>query len=481
MKKIGLIGGILSFAAMRLLSAPSTMSDASWAVCALTVLMAIWWLTEAMPLAATALAPVVLVPMLGVQTLEAVVPAYAHPLVFLFLGGFLIAKALERWELHSRMAATVLRLSPQSPAGLIGAVMATTAFLSMWISNTATAMLMIPIVQSIAQTKAQFGDADYKDTQTNDPFLAALILAVAFSATVGGMASLIGTPPNALLAGYLQTSHGLSIGFGHWMLLGVPMATALLAITWLVLTRFALTGGVDRFATTDYSLIHSYHYRKPLSTAARLTALITATTGAGLMLRPLLQSVMPTIVLNDAAIVMTGALILFAMPAFSNDDNRLLGWEQARSIRWDVLILFGGGLALAAAIEASGLAQFIGHAFTPSDALPVAVLIIVAMVVVVFLGELASNTAMAAIFLPIAGATALSLGIAPIELILPIGLAASLGFMLPVATPPNAIAFGTGLVSSQQMMRVGAMLDVVTIPVVYVFAVTIGSWIVSPI
>ncbi len=412
-----------------------------------------------------------MLPLLGVSPIEAVAVSYAHPLIFLFLGGFLIAKGLERWGLHRRIAIGLVRVGPRGPAGLVGSLMAATAFLSMWISNTATAMVMLPIAQSIIQSMRQEGVT----AGELSGFAAALTLGIAFSATIGGMATLIGTPPNALLAGYLQSSHGIEIGFGTWMLLGLPVVLVLLPVTWLLLTRvFFPVGEVSGDVATSM-ISHAPEPAERLPFGARMTAVIVALAALTLVLRPVIDSFVPALSLNDAGIAMAAALLLFVVPA--RDGTKLLTWDHAKTIRWDVLILFGGGLALAAAIDGSGLSQVLGGMFASLQVLPLALVILVAMAVIVLIGELASNTAMAAIFLPVAGAAAIGLGGSPLQLVLPIGLAASLGFMLPVATPPNAIAYGSGEITSEQMLKAGSVLDAISILVVYAIAMAIGPWI----
>lgn len=472
-QRIGLLVGLFAFGAMLAVPAPPGLSRAGWDVAALAVLMMIWWMTEALPLAVTALAPVVFLPLLNVKQIDAVAQSYAHPLIFLFLGGFLIAKALERWQLHSLIAAAIIRAGPAGPAGLIASLMMATAFLSMWISNTATAMVMVPIAQSITQLMRR----KTPPTRENENFAAALMLGIAFSATIGGMATLIGTPPNALLAGYVQSAHGVQIGFAQWMLVGIPILILLLPITWLILTRFAFDFRALDDTATNRLIAGAPAAQHRLSASARMTACIVALAGIALLVRPVLERLLPQLPLSDAGIVITAAMVLFAVPSRDPDRGTLLSWQDAVTIRWDVLILFGGGLALAGAIDSSGLSGAIGRSFSALEVLPLSLVILLIMAGIVYLGELASNTAMAAIFLPIAGALASGLGSAPLDLVLPVGLAASLGFMLPVATPPNAIVYGSGDVTSQQMLKAGAVLDIVGIFVVYAIAMTIGIWV----
>jgi sodium-dependent dicarboxylate transporter 2/3/5 len=429
--------------------------------------MAAWWISEALPLAATALVPLVAFPVLGIDSLEGAARSYAHPLIFLFLGGFLIAAAMERWTLHRRLALFVVRLGGNSARALVLSLMVATAFLSMWVSNTATAIVMVPIARSLIAAHTVDG---VLDPAAGPGFAPAMMLGIAFSATIGGMGTLIGTPPNALFAGFMETTYGVEIDFARWMLVGVPVVAALLPVTWLMLTRVS-------FAVAAGPLAAQYAHEEALAPMAgpeKLLAAVVVLTAVALVLRPLIAGALPGLPLSDAGIVMSGALVLFAMPANWAAGTRLLEWRDAKALRWDVLILFGGGLALASAIDASGLAAWIGAGFAALEALPMALLVLIAMVVIVYLGEIGSNTAMAAVFLPIAGAAAVGLGAAPLALALPVAMAASLGFMLPVATPPNAIVYGSGAVTSRQMLHAGALLDVIAVLIVYALAMTLA-------
>jgi len=463
--------GVLVFAALRFVPAPAGVGEPAWAAAALCVLMITWWITEALPLAATALLPLVLVPALGLGPIESVATAYAHPLIFLFLGGFFFAQSFQHWGVHQRIAQKVMAFSHSSLSGLIGSLMAVTAFLSLWISNTATAMLMIPIAQSLSITFARAGSR--RQSARGDRTGTLLVLSVAFSATIGGMGSLIGTPPNALLAAYLQSAHGIHISFGAWMLLGLPVATILLVLAWFLFTRI-----LYRSECLEPLPNHPPHAQKPkpLSPAGRRVALIGLVTGAALLSHPLVRWIWPNLLTHDSVIVLTGALLLFMLPAGTADSARLLHWEQARRIRWDVLILFGGGLALAQTISGSELANVVGQWFQMTSDWPPLAAIALVMFIVVLMGELASNTAIAAIVLPIAGAAAMSQQVPVISIVLPVGLVASLGFMLPVATPPNAIAYGTGAVTMRQMIVAGGLLDLLSVPIVWMLVVTVGYW-----
>jgi sodium-dependent dicarboxylate transporter 2/3/5 len=475
LRKTGLIAGPLVAAAVLLMPTPEGLTPAGHSAAAVGLLMAIWWMTEALPLAITALVPLVLFPLLGVGSFELSARSYAHPLVFLFLGGFILAKGLERWQLHRRLAVTVLRAVGQNPQMLVAGMMAITAFLSMWVSNTATAMVMLPIAQSIVTTLCDQPSKEREHLLAT--FAPALMLAIAYGATIGGMGTLIGTPPNALFAGFLEGSYGITIGFAKWMLVGVPAVLVLLPITWVLLTR--ITFRVPTSLPASVSVLAPQERGKSRPMEQQEIIVTCVMTGVALLwlTRPFLETAAPGLPLSDAGIAMAGALLLFILPDRWSEGTFLLGWDDVKGIRWDVLILFGGGLALAAAISSSGLAAWIGSGLSRLAVLPTALLILSVMVVIVYLGELASNTAMAAVFLPVAGAAAVGMGADPLMLALPVVLAASLGFMLPVATPPNAIVYGSGAITAQQMLRAGAVLDIVAILVTFAIAMSVGRWV----
>ncbi|MBU2533864.1 MAG: SLC13 family permease [Alphaproteobacteria bacterium] len=495
---IKVIGASIFLAALALLlPLPDGLSEDARRVAVVGVVMAAWWVSEAVPLQVTALLPIVAFPVAGVADLETTARPYAHPLIFLFLGGFLLAAAMQRWRLHWRLALAVLAVSGPCPRYQVLAMMVGTAFLSLWISNTATAMVMVPIGLSLvastrdqairvapAGSQAELAmDPEYAHetgpgsraqpaaSEDADAFGAAIMLGIAFAATIGGMGSLIGTPPNALLAGFAAQNYGISIGFAQWMALGVPIVVVLLPVTWLLLTRF-----IFRLPDASPEAPREVSDRAPLSSGQRRVAIVLVATAAAWVLRPLIMETFGLSGLSDAGIAVTAALLLFLLPDGLPGGRPLLTWEEAKSIRWDVLILFGGGLALADAIAATGLAAWISSGAGALAGLPVFLLVLAMIIMIVYLGELASNTAMAAVFLPIAGAVAIGLGMAPLTLLVPVALAASLGFMLPVSTPPNAIVYGTGAVSARQMLRAGAWLDVISIVIVFGFA-----WFVAPL
>ena len=471
---IGLLAGPAIAAAVLLSPAPGGLSQQGWWIAAVGLWMAVWWMTEALPLAATAMLPLVLFPLLDIRAIEATAPSYAHPLIFLFLGGFLLARAMHVWGLDTRLALNVLRFAGSSPRRVIAGIMAVTAFLSMWVSNTATAMVMLPIGLSVVST---FLRHDAKHADTVAP---ALLLGIAYAATIGGMGTIIGTPPNALFAAYMSKTHGIEISFIRWMSIGVPVLLVLLPLAWFVLTHLAFRVGGQEVADATAVIGEKRAALAPISGAERMVACVMLLVAALWIGRPLLESALPWLRLSDAGIAMTGALMLFLLPADLKQGRFLLSWKEAAEIRWDVLILFGGGLALASAMGESDLADWMGNKLSGLQALPLFLLLVAIGTLMVFVGELASNTAMAAVFLPVAGATALGMGEPAIVLALPVALFATLGFMLPVATPPNAVIFGSGAIEMRHMLRAGVVLDAVGIIVVALAVLSLGKWVLAP-
>jgi len=460
----GLLSGLALFAVLRLLPAPQGMEATAWAVAALAGLMAVWWITEAVPVAATALLPVVALPLLGVRGAVDATAPYAHPLIFLFLGGFLIALAIERWGLHRRLALALLRRIGTRPDGLIAGFLIVPAALSMWLSNTATSLVMLPIGLSVAALLHGEGKQNASAApHTGDDFDAPLLLAIAYGASIGGMATLIGTPPNALLAAFLSESYGRDIGFAQWMAFGLPVSVLMLAAAWLVLTRLAfrvphgpLPGAQELVAREAAALGATTGPEKRVAAVFATVALLW-------LLRPQLDPWLPAgASLGDPGIAVLGALALFALPSGRAPGERLLHWSATARLPWGVLVLFGGGLSLAGAIAESGLAAWIAGEMLVLADWPLAGLVATVSGTVVLLTEFTSNTATAATFLPLLAELAAALGHDPLLLAAPAAVAASCAFMLPVATPPNAIVYGSGYISIPQMARAGIWLNVLS-------------------
>jgi sodium-dependent dicarboxylate transporter 2/3/5 len=446
---------------MLLLPPPEGLALAPWRVAAVAMLLAIFWLSEAAPISVTALLPIVLFPTLGVSTIEAAAAPYANPIVFLFLGGFIIALAIERWNLHRRIALTVLSKVGAREDLQIGGFMIATAALSMWVSNTATAALMLPVALSVVPRLAD-GSVD----PAKRGFAVALLLAVAYGASIGGVATLIGTPPNALLAGFMSETYGVQIGFAQWMLLGLPLSLVMLLLCWLMLTRFLFPVGQQELPGARAAIREELRKMGPASIAEKRVAVVFGLTALLWITRPVLSSQFPALQLSDTTIAIVGALSLFFIPNGVRKNGFILTWEYAERLPWGVLLLFGGGLSLAAAVAGSGLAEWIGSELSGLQGWPVFLLVLTVTVLIIFLTELTSNIATAATFLPVVAALAVSLGQNPLLLAIPAMLAASCAFMLPVATPPNAIVFGSGYLTIPQMVRAGIWLNLIGVVVI---------------
>jgi sodium-dependent dicarboxylate transporter 2/3/5 len=468
-KQIGLWAGPLVFFLMLLTSgSQETMPREAWLVAGVGIWMATWWSTEAIPVPATAFIPLVSFPLLQVMPVKAVAQSYAHSTIFLFMGAFVLALAVEKWSLHRRIALIVLSKTGTDGRKLILGFMLAAALLSMWMTNTSTAMMLLPIAASVAAMVAEksvgVSSADKRRFQV------ALLLALAYATTIGGMSTIIGTPPNVLLAGFVEETYGRQIAFFDWMLIGLPLALVLLPLGWLVLTRVAFR--VDIPASREAAeVIRDMHIEMGVMSAPeRRVGFIFLTVVALWMSRKWLNTVSGLEGLSDAGVVMAAALLLFVIPSEKGSASRLMDWEDVARLPWGVLILFGGGLALAAQVSGSGLAVWLGESLLPVANLGTLVLIVAAAGLVVFLTELTSNLATTATFLPVIAAIAAQSGIEPLVLCVPVTLAASCAFMLPVATPPNAIVFSSGVLTIPEMVRAGFFMNLVALVVLTLLA-----------
>jgi solute carrier family 13 (sodium-dependent dicarboxylate transporter), member 2/3/5 len=459
---VGLVLGPLLLVPMLVLPPPTGLSAAGWTTAAVAVLMAVWWATEALPLAATALVPLVLFPLLGIFDVQQTAAPFANPLIFLFLGGFLIALAVQRWSLHRRIALHIVMRVGQRPRSLVAGAMLATAALSMWISNTATTMMMLPIAASlIAVTHNGERQPDVRDAN----FATAMMLGIAYAASIGGLATLIGSPPNALAASYMLQTFAIEVTFARWMAMALPITLVMLPLAWLILTRFAFPFS-NRQGTSPQAVPDMLNAMGPISGPEKRVAVVFALVAAGWILHPLIGDVLGAGAITDTGLAIAGAIALFAIPADWRTRTFLLDWPTARKVPWEILILFGGGLSLAQGIDRTGLAAWLGGGLEFLTGGPIILLLAGVTVFVILLTELTSNTATTAAFLPVAGALAVGADLAPLLLAAPVALAASAAFMLPVATPPNAIVFGSGHVTLPQMMRAGIYLNIIGVIVI---------------
>jgi sodium-dependent dicarboxylate transporter 2/3/5 len=414
--------------------------------------MATWWATEAIPIPVTSLLPIILVPALGIGKTGSTTAEYGNPIVFLFLGGFLLGIAMQRWNLHRRIALKVLLVMGQKPQRQIAGFMIATGFISMWVSNTATAIMMLPIGMSVVSLLG--AEHDEKEVAR---YATTLLLAIAYSASIGGIATLIGTPPNALLVGYLSSSHDITIGFAQWMIIGLPVSMAMMVVAWWWLTRAGFR--LDAGQGGEQILRDEMARLGGMSRAEQRVALVFVLAALAWIVRPLLNDA-GVGWLSDTGIALIGGVALFLIPSGVQAHVPLLGWDDAKNLPWGVLLLFGGGLALANAIKTSGLAEWIAGQLGIFGGMPTLLLVGIVALVIIFLTEVTSNTATAAAFLPLLGALAVSINADPLLITVPAAIAASCAFMMPVATPPNAIVFATGHLRIQAMIRAGLFLNI---------------------
>jgi sodium-dependent dicarboxylate transporter 2/3/5 len=468
-KTLGLWLGPILFMAMLLMGqSQQAMPVDAWLVAAVGLWMAVWWSTEAVPVAATAFIPLILFPVLQVTPVKTVAQSYAHPTIFLFLGAFILALAVEKWSLHRRIALTVLSRTGTDGRKLILGFMIAASLLSMWMTNTSTAMMLLPIAASVAAMVAE--KASGTSAESKRTFQVALLLSLAYATTIGGMATIIGTPPNVLLAGFIEETYGLQIAFLDWMLIGLPLALVLLPLGWVVLTRIAFTVDIAESKEAGDVIADMRRQLGVMHASERRVGLLFLVVVFCWMTRSWLNDFSSFEGVSDAGIVMAAALLLFVIPAGDGSGQRLMVWEDVSRLPWGVLILFGGGLALAAQVSGSGLAVWLGESLLPVASLGTLVLIVAAAGLVVFLTELTSNLATAATFLPVIAAIAAQSGIEPLVLCVPVTLAASCAFMLPVATPPNAIVFSSGVLTIPEMVRAGFLMNLIALVALTILA-----------
>ena len=447
---LGLVLGVIVFFFIAISDPCFGMPAEAWKCLAIVLLMVIWWASEAVPLPVTALLPMILIPLFGLGTVKSATAPYANPTIYLFFGGFLLGLAMEKWNLHKRIALNILARVGSNPKKQIAGFMIATGFISMWVSNTATAIMMLPIGISVSAVVTHG-----QDENESRRFSAALMLAIAYSSSIGGMGTLIGTPPNALLRAFLAERYGITIGFGQWMLLGVPVAVVLTLVTWWWLTRKGFS--------FEESNVHE-HIEKELSELGRishaeiLTSVLFGAAALCWITQPLIAMVLPFV--DDTFIAMTFGILLFIVPVDFRKHCYVMEWKDAKKLPWGILLLFGGGLSLAGAINTSGLAAWMAEMLNSLQYLP--------FIVMLF------NTATTAAFLPLAGIMAVAQGLSPAAFAIPTALAASCAFMLPVSTPPNAIVFRSGALTIPDMLRAGMFLTMTSGVVLTLLIFAIG-------
>lgn len=467
----GLVLGPLLAVGLQFFGAPEGLSSQAWIVVSLAALMLVWWVTEAVPISATALVPLVGLPLFGVTSAGDAAAPYADPILFLFIGGFMIAKAIERWNLHARIALGVASAVGTNPAALIGGFILAAALISMWISNTATTLMLTPIAVAVAAAMArQRGEAD--------PALGAgLVLGVAYAASIGGMGTPVGSPTNLIAMGFLERN-GIALSFGQWMTLGVPVILLTLPVLWFLTTRGLKKTTREEAAQGREVVRGALADLGPMSRAEVRVGLVFAAVAVAWMTREILLVKLPGLgKLTDMSIAVAGALALFLLPSGDRTPGRerLLDWPTAERIPWGIVVLFGGGLSLAGAMESSGLSAWLGTEMEALRGLEFWIVLGVLLVVTLVATELMSNVATLTAMLPVVAAFAAALGVNPLLLVFPVSIAASLGFMLPIATAPNAIAYATGLPSLKRMLWTGFLLNAAGIAAIWAVNTTLAS------
>jgi len=439
---------------------PNDLSQSGFNLLAITLWMAIWWVTETVPISVTALLPIVLFPLLEVLSIGETTQQYGHKYVFLYIGGFILAIGIERWNLHKRIALQIIKLIGSKASYLILGFMVATAFLSMWISNTATTVMMLPIAIAIAN---QIQNHNLEDFIQSSLFSKALMLSIAYSASIGGIATLIGTPPNLVFAGVLENTYGIKISFFEWMKFGLPVSLVLLFICWKYLTSFAFKLNRVKFSGGKKEVQTMLSKLGKLSYEEKRVGIVFMIAALGWIFRGLLETILVGI--DDTIIAISAAILLFLIPT-KKGNRKLLTWDEAVKIPWGIIILFGGGMALAKGFVETGLANWIASQINIFQGVSIIVLVLIITTLVNFLTEVTSNLATTAMLLPILAPVALSFDVHPYILMIAVTLSASCAFMLPVATPPNAIVFGANYLKVSDMATKGFLMNVISILII---------------
>lgn len=471
-QRIGLALGLVAFVALLFSPPPEGLPLAAWRTAAAAVLMAIWWVTEAIPIPATSLVPLALFPLLGIGMIDESAAPYANPIIFLLLGGFLLALGMERSGLPRRIALRTIAAIGHRPSAVIAGFMIAAAFLSMWVANTATAMMMLPIGISVIEFSRR-GEGGQESGKEAANFATSLMLGIAYACSIGGLATIVGTPPNAFAVGLLRENHGIDVSFAQWMLFALPVVIVGVGVAYVVLTRWVFPTGNLRIPGGREFIQGRLAELGPMSSAERRVSVVFALTALLWICRPLIAGTLPG--LTDAGIAVGAGLALFILPSGSRDGKKLLDWESAQGLPWGALLLFGGGLSLASSFQRTGLTAWVGSGMEGLGAWPPILVVLAITTVIVFLTELTSNTATAAAFLPLVGSVAVGIGEDPRLLIVPAALAASCAFMLPVATGPNIVVYGSRAVTIPQMVRAGIFLNIAFIALITVAAYALVS------
>ncbi|HMO38512.1 MAG TPA: DASS family sodium-coupled anion symporter [Saprospiraceae bacterium] len=474
LRKIGLFLGPLLFIVCIALPRPEGFSPEGWRVIAIAAFMLVWWITEAVPLAVASLLPIVLLPLLGVSSIRDATTPYANPVVFLFMGGFMIALAMEKWNLHRRIALNIVKATGTNANGIIFGFFLATAAISMWISNTATAVMMLPIATSVIALLSD-GQGHLSEKGIRN-FALGMMLAIAYGSNIGGTATIIGTPPNVVFAGFMRTNYDYEVSFAKWMLIAMPFTIALLLLTYFMVVKVLYPNRLGNFTGAEALIRAEVTKLGRMSRGEKRTLAIFLTTALLWIFREGVNALLPGKPLTDEGIAMLATVVLFITPVVWDENRFVLEWRDTERLPWGILLLFGGGLSLAGALANTGIIDLIGEQFRLFQDVDVVVVLGLATVSLL-LTEVMSNVALVTIFLPMVGGIAQGAGIDPLEVCIPVTMAASCAFMLPMSTPPNAIVFASGHVTIPQMLRVGIWLNIATILLISFVAYPLIKWV----
>lgn len=473
-KVVGLIAGPALFFILLFTLHIDGLDEKAHYVIAAGAWMIIWWTTEAVPLPVTALLPLIIFPIQQVFTVAEATAPYANPIIFLFMGGFIIALAMEKRNLHRRIALNIIRITGTSANGIILGFMLATAFLSMWISNTATTVMMLPIALSVIdllQEKQEMAGEGYRK------FALGLMLCIAYSANVGGTATIIGTPPNVVFVGYMKQFYNQDIEFGRWLFVGLPVCLSLLLITYFLITRVLFPHRLHKLSGSD-SLIHDkLKELGPMSRAEKLVAAVFFLTASCWIFQSQINAFLGGKYLDNTIVAMAGGLLMFIIPIHIRKQEHLLDWKSTERLPWGILLLFGGGLCLAKGMERTGIVELVGEKIAGEGDLSLWLLILLLTGFALFMTEVMSNVALTVIFIPVVLGIARSLDIEPLYLAIPVTLATSCAFMMPISTPPNAVVFSSSYIKISDMVKAGFLLNIISVLVLLLVALTIVRWV----
>jgi len=474
-KKIGLLAGPIVFLLLIFFPLSNELNPEANRVIAVAGLMLFWWITEAIPIAATALVPMIFFPLVGVFDMNTAAAPYSSPIVYLFMGGFVIALAMEKWNLHRRIALGIIKLTGTNANGIIWGFMLATALLSMWISNTATAVMMLPIAGSVIGILIDNKDKKLSKGQKN--FALTIMIGIAYAANIGGIATLVGTPPNVVFRGFMESTYNIEIPFATWMLIGFPYATVFLIVSFFVLVKLMYPNKLGRFEGSSELIAEEYKKLGAMSKQEKQTAVLFFLTAFFWVFRTQLDPLIPFVKLSDPTIAMFFALVVFFVPYNFKRGDFLLKWQDTSKLPWGILLLFGGGLSLAGGMQNTGIIDFIGKTIAENNELGTLVVVSILIAVMLFMTEVMSNVALVTVLLPVVGGIAQGLGVEPLLAAIPVTIASSCAFMLPMATPPNAIVFASGHIEVSQMVRAGFILNILAILLLILMFQTIIPWV----